>query len=199
MGALSAQLSFDDFAGPLALTDRYFFALYPPLDVASGVGQIALEQRKGRGLQGKPLLTDRFHVTLLHLGDYAEERPDIVSAAQAVAENLRADAFDICFDRVASFARKAAKAPLVLQGSEGVHDVIAFQQKLANAMKRSSLHRLAKGSFTPHMTLLYDDQTVAEEPVQPVGWNVREFVLVRSLIGKTQHIVLGRWALGSQP
>jgi len=199
MSDMSAQLSFDDFAGPQALIDRYFFALFPPLNVASDVGRIAQDLRKEKSLHGPALLTERFHVTLLHLGDYAGARPDIVSIARAVGDQLRADLFDICFDRAASFARKGGNAPLVLQGTDGVESVIAFQRALVNAVKRSSLHRLAKGSFTPHMTLLYDDQVVPAEPVAPVGWEVKEFVLVHSLIGKTQHTVLGRWALRTQP
>jgi len=40
MGDMSEQLSFDDFAAPQALTDRYFFALYPPPGVASDVARI---------------------------------------------------------------------------------------------------------------------------------------------------------------
>jgi len=50
-------------------------------------------------------------------------------------------------------------------------------------------------SFTPHVTLLYDGRVVTERLVEPIRWTVREFVLVRSLLGKTRHIVIGRWPL----
>ncbi|MEO8153066.1 MAG: 2'-5' RNA ligase family protein [Rhizobacter sp.] len=197
MGDVSVQLSFDDFAEPAVLTDRYFFALYPPANVASEVAQMTLEQRNAKGLKGKPLQTERFHVTLLHLGDYAEERSDIVSIAVSAANGILSGDFDVGFDRMASFTGKGGKAPLVLQGGAGVQDVIAFQRTLADAIKRTSLHKWAKGSFTPHMTLMYDDRLVPEEAVEPVSWKVQEFALVRSLLNKTQHIVLGRWALGA--
>jgi 2'-5' RNA ligase len=50
-------------------------------------------------------------------------------------------------------------------------------------------------AFTPHVTLLYDRRCIDEQPIEPVGWTVREFALVLSLIGKTQHVPLGRWQL----
>jgi 2'-5' RNA ligase len=49
--------------------------------------------------------------------------------------------------------------------------------------------------FTPHVTLLYDDRMVPEQAVEPISWRVREFVLTHSLLGKTQHVELGRWPL----
>jgi 2'-5' RNA ligase len=48
------------------------------------------------------------------------------------------------------------------------------------------------------VTLLYDDHLVAEHAVEPVSWVVREFALVHSLIGKTSHIVLGRWSVSGE-
>jgi 2'-5' RNA ligase len=66
-------------------------------------------------------------------------------------------------------------------------------------MERSGgrLARWAKGVFTPHVTLLYDGMSVAEQPVDPISWTVGEFVLVHSLLGQTRHIILDRWPLRS--
>jgi 2'-5' RNA ligase len=51
-------------------------------------------------------------------------------------------------------------------------------------------------AFVPHVTLLYDARNVTVQPVDPLGWTVREFVLVHSLLGQTRYRVLGRWTLG---
>jgi RNA 2',3'-cyclic 3'-phosphodiesterase len=51
--------------------------------------------------------------------------------------------------------------------------------------------------FTPHVTLLYGDGRIGEQSIDPIGWTVREFALVLSLIGKTKYIPLGRWPLGA--
>jgi 2'-5' RNA ligase len=50
-------------------------------------------------------------------------------------------------------------------------------------------------SFTPHVTLLWADRRVADYPVAPIGWSVREFVLTASLQGLSRHIDVARWQL----
>jgi 2'-5' RNA ligase len=54
------------------------------------------------------------------------------------------------------------------------------------------MKRLANTNFTPHVTLLYDARDVDEYPIEPIGWTVKEFVLIRSLNGH-EHLV--RWPL----
>lgn len=49
--------------------------------------------------------------------------------------------------------------------------------------------------YTPHISLLYDDQCMAEQAVETIGWTVREFVLVHSLLGQGQHVPLAHWPL----
>jgi 2'-5' RNA ligase len=48
---------------------------------------------------------------------------------------------------------------------------------------------------TLHVTLLYDKRVVDEQPIEPISWTVREFVLVRSLHGQTRHTDVARWQL----
>ncbi len=70
----------------------------------------------------------------------------------------------------------------------------ALRMDLGTALRR---HGVAadEGAFTPHMTLLRDAHVLPEQPVTPVGWMAREFVLLQSLIGKGLHVELGRWSL----
>jgi 2'-5' RNA ligase len=49
--------------------------------------------------------------------------------------------------------------------------------------------------YTPHVTLAYGMPWIAARPVDAVSWNVREFVLMHSLLGRTRHIALARWPL----
>lgn len=72
---------------------------------------------------------------------------------------------------------------------------MVFQQTLGIAMKKAGLGRWAKPGYTPHVTLLYDDRSVAEQAVETICWTAREFVLVHSLIGQTLHVPLARWPL----
>ncbi len=178
-----------------ALTDRLFFAIFPEAQAAAQMASLALRLREAHGLHGKPLKTERFHVTLHHLGDYAGLPPDVLTAACSAAESVVAAPFELCFDRVASFSSMPRNRPFVLRGQDCLADLAAFQSALGEALKKTILGRWAKPGYTPHATLLYDDRNVGEQAVEPVCWTAREFVLVHSLIGKTLHIPLARWPL----
>jgi 2'-5' RNA ligase len=72
----------------------------------------------------------------------------------------------------------------------------AFQRVLGVALNKAVIEGdTTKSRYTPHMTLLYDDSLVMERPVETMAWTVREFVLVRSLLGQTVHVPLARWPL----
>uniref|UniRef100_B0SWI1 2'-5' RNA ligase n=1 Tax=Caulobacter sp. (strain K31) TaxID=366602 RepID=B0SWI1_CAUSK len=188
---MSDQLSL--FAAP-PVTDRLFFAIFPDPATAAGIAHRAAQLRAAHALSGRPLAPERFHVTLHHLGDHAGVRRDIVAMASEAAEMIATPAFDVTFDRAASF-HNGGNNPHVLQGGEGLDALKAFQRDLGLAMARAGLGRLADKSFTPHVTMLYDPRLVAEQAVAPVTWRVAGFTLVHSLLGRTEHVPLQRWAL----
>ncbi|OOG39847.1 2'-5' RNA ligase family protein [Polaromonas sp. A23] len=177
------------------LTDRLFFAIFPDAGTATQIAGLAQQLREEHGLRGKPLKTERFHVTLHHLGDYAGLPQDLVDVACAAAASIAAAPFDVTFDRAASFSTAPRNRPFVLRGGDGVASLIAFQQTLGDALKKTVLGRWAKPAYTPHVTLLYDDRGVPEQPVPAVSWTASEFVLIHSLIGQTLHVPLARWPL----
>ena len=106
--------------------------------------------------------------------------------------DVRAEPFEVSFDRSASFRGGPDNRPFVLIGEKGLRRLQSFRQMLGAAMMRRGLRRLANTNFTPHVTLLYDPRGVDEYPIEPIGWTVREFVLVRSSNGH-EHLV--RWPL----
>ncbi|MGH6881719.1 2'-5' RNA ligase family protein [Hypericibacter sp.] len=176
-------------------TDRLFFAIYPDSAAATQIAHLAKHLRDEHELKGAPLALDRFHVTLHHLGDHEGLPPTLVAAAQEAGAAISESTFDAAFDYVASFRTSARNRPFVLRGSKGLAPLMAFQQAIGMAMKKAGLGRWVQPQFTPHVTLLYDDHLVGEQTVEQVSWTVREFVLVHSLLGRTQHIPLGRWSL----
>ncbi|MGC1174635.1 2'-5' RNA ligase family protein [Polaromonas sp.] len=177
------------------LTDRLFFAIFPDAGAAAQIARLAQQLREEHGLRGKPLKTERLHVTLHHLGDYAGLPQDLVEVACAAAASLAAAPFDVTFDRAASFSTAPRNRPFVLRGGDGVASLIAFQQTLGDALKKTVLGRWAKPAYTPHVTLLYDDRSVPEQAVPAISWTASEFVLIHSLIGQTLHMPLARWSL----
>jgi RNA 2',3'-cyclic 3'-phosphodiesterase len=191
---MSQQLSLMGFDSAPTPTDRLFLAIFPDPHAATSIGRLAQHLCDDHRLRGKPLAADRLHVTLHHLGDYVGLRQDVVDLAVSAATGIESPSFDVVFDRVMSFKRRH-NAPLVLCGGDGVAALESFQRDLSNAIRKVGLATKAEQRFKPHVTLLYDDQAVAEHAVEPIGWAAHEFVLVHSLLGQTRHIPLARWKL----
>jgi 2'-5' RNA ligase len=176
-------------------TDRLFFAIFPGAAAAVRIAQLAHDLRGKHGLKGKQFATERFHVTVHYLGDYAGLPRGIVAAAIEAAATVAMPPFEVVFDRALSFPTRLENRPFVLQGCAGVVGLTAFQRTLSAALDQAGFGNGAKSEYTPHVTLLYDDRLVPEGPVDPVDWIVREFVLVHSLLGQSVHVPLARWRL----
>jgi len=184
--------------GEAVPTDRLFFAVFPDAATAARIGDMARELRLRHGLRGKPVREDRLHATLHHLGDFAGLPGDLVARARSAADGVSLPAFDVALDSVASFVGRKSGKPFVLRGDGGNAPLHALHEALADAMRATGATLPRGKRFVPHVTLLYDDAIVAAEPVPPIAWRVREFVLVHSLLGRTEHRVLGRWPLSAR-
>jgi RNA 2',3'-cyclic 3'-phosphodiesterase len=193
---MSEQLSLAGFgAAPPPKTDRLFLAIFPGADTAERIAHLARHLGSEHGLRGRPLATERFHVTLLHINDYAGLPQRIVDTAIEAAATVAMPPFEVAFDRVASFSGRVGNRPLVLRGGDGVSALTAFQAVLDTAIKKAGVRVRTGSHYTPHVTLLYDDGGVTEQVVDPVSWTVQEFVLVHSLLGQTRHVPLARFPL----
>ena len=192
---MSQQASFPGFAQAVA-TDRLFLAIFPDRATAERLAAFAAAQCARHGLRGKPLATDRFHVTLFHLEDSAGLRLDVVEAARAASAQVKAASFDVVFDQVTSFDAHRDTSPFVLTSGHGNEPLHSFHSVLGTRLCEAGLGRCVTAGFKPHLTLAYDRHVVEPEPVTPICWRAGEFVLVHSLLGKTRHIPLARWPLG---
>lgn len=179
----------------MSATDRLFFAIFPPAATAAQVYSLQQDLRVRHGLWGRALAMSRLHVTLCHLGDYAGGLPQaILERAHEAAGRISAPAIEVTFDRALSFAGRERNRPFVLRSSEGAPAVQGFQRELGKAMALSGLGKFVR-PYTPHMTLLYDSNDVAEQPIDPVTWQCTEFRLIHSMLGQTRHVTLGSWQL----
>ena len=195
MGNRTRQVPLESFDGAPRVTDRLFLAVVPDAHTAARIEGFTQRLRAEHGLKGKSLGVERFHVTLHFVGDFAGPRPDIVDAVREVAASVAGPPFPVALDRVASFSKRARNAPLVLLGGDRLLALTSFQQALENAMTRAGLGRAAGQGYTPHLTLLYDGLQLAEQVIEPIHWIAREFLFVRSLMGKNQHLPLARFPL----
>lgn len=190
--AETLQMGLPGFDPPMP-TDRLMFLLYPDPATAEAIAREARRLKEALGLRGQPLLTDRFHVTLHHLGDYVGLPNDIVRKGEAAGQAVKIAPFEVVFDKAISFANRPGNNPFTLQGGEGVSALIAFQQALGLKMAGAGLR--PDKQFLPHITLLYDGQVVPAQAIAPIRWTVNRLVLVQSKLGQTQHIVLQAWDL----
>ncbi len=168
---------------------RLFLAAVPDANAAARIHQLAGILKRAHKFSGRLIEPGRLHVSLFFLGGLSEQG---VQAACAATAEVRTEPFEVLFDRTASFRGKPGSRPFVLVGEEGLRRLESFRRMLAGAMMRRGLRRVANSNFTPHVTLLYDARGVEEYPIEPISWNVKEFVLIRSLKG---HDCLARWPL----
>lgn len=97
---------------------------------------------------------------------------------------------EVEFDRVASFGGGA----LVLAGGPGLAGVVRLQEALGLALPGTGVRARPSKPFTPPLTMAYADRAHASS-IEPISWTVSEFVLIAGLVGRSTHIVLGRWPL----
>jgi 2'-5' RNA ligase len=168
---------------------RLFLAVVPDADTAARIHRLAHALKCAHKFDRKLIEPQLLHVSLFFLGELSEQ---IVRIAGEAAAEVRAQPFQLWFDRSASFRGRPGSRPFVLVGEEGVDRLRSFRRTLGVALAGRGLRRLAKRDFTPHVTVLYAEREVEEYPIEPIGWTVSEFVLVHSMRG---HVHLARWPL----
>jgi RNA 2',3'-cyclic 3'-phosphodiesterase len=194
------QLYLPDIPKPPAPRDHLFLAIFPDDSTAGNIAKLASRLRTTHGLGNKQLATNRFHVSLYSLGTHSGVPGIVVRAASkaAVAVAVQTLPFKVRFNRMGSFSGNPGNRPFVLRASSDNAALMEFHRHLGAELGKCGFPYDGNSKFTPHMTLLYSEQGVAEESIEEVGWTVNEFVLVHSLLGKTRHIPLARWMLLGQ-
>jgi RNA 2',3'-cyclic 3'-phosphodiesterase len=168
--------------------------LFPDAKTALHIHGLAHSVSAELGLRGKPLEADRLHVTLYYLGEFTAPRPDVVALAARAAASIATPLFDVKFNRLMSFERRR-RLPLVLSSDAELVELESVHRALGAALFNGGFAPPADRQYTPHVTLLYADQGIAERSVEAVGWTAREFDLVRSVPGRPAYESLGRWKL----
>jgi 2'-5' RNA ligase len=170
-----------------------FFALLPECETVAPISQLGEAICGAHKFRGKPIWPDRLHLTLLPVGNPDWSLAESIPRASIAAARVRATPFEIALDVTESFSVRD-RHPFVLGSGEGLQKFTALQKYLAYELACEGF----EGSrvSAPHMTLMWADHCVDEYPIAPIRWMAREFVLVRSYVGKSTHEYIGRWPLG---
>jgi 2'-5' RNA ligase len=172
---------------------RLFLAVVPDVHTAARIYRLAGVLKRAHHFMGTLIPADRLHVSLFFLAGLHED--GVRRVCEVAAETVSTTPFEVSFDCTSSFRGKPGNYPLVLFGDAGLNALKSFRQAFASAMTRKGLRSRANTNFTPHMTLLYGERRVEEYPIDPIGWTVKDLVLVRSMNG---HVDLARWPLSGR-
>jgi RNA 2',3'-cyclic 3'-phosphodiesterase len=172
---------------------RLFFGIWPDAEATGCLTRLMGRLRNDGIMPGEPVDSDRLHVTLHHLGDFVDQiPPSLVPAARMAAATVKMQPFDVAFDRVGG-----TRGQFLLRTSDEAAALKMFRQTLSVALIKAGLRRRVDSVFNPHVTLSYDFSDVPEQPIDPINWTVRQFVLVESLLGEHRHVERGRWPIQS--
>lgn len=170
-----------------------FFALLPPQEVRPAIERLGTTLQRAHRLHGRRIGKAQQHATLASMHSPCGPLSETIARAQAVAAAVQHRPFPLCFEWSESFRLHRRRHPLVLRGDQGLRAVMEFRHEIRARMTRAGF--AVTSSFTPHLTLLWANECVEAYPLAPIGWTVRDFALVLSLVGRSRHIHLARWQL----
>lgn len=169
---------------------RVFLALKPDDAAAGQASETALRLMRENGLTGKPLKPSNFHISLPTLWEGERFPADLAKIVSACLQTVRMPSFEIILDMAMSF-RQPKRYILVLGTTRSIANIYGLNRQLLAAIGS----KMRGNAFNPHMTLIYTDRPVEKQPVEPIRWTAREFVLIHSFIGQGRHETVARWPL----
>jgi 2'-5' RNA ligase len=171
--------------------NRLFFALWPDESVRSACERAAREILAKTQREGRLISPERYHVTLVFLGDAVptDQETAVLQAAKAV----QASAFTLTFDVASSFSHSDA---WWLGTREPPQALLALRLSLDEQILNFGVVG-DRGKFTPHLTVIRARGRLASTSVRPIEWLVSDFVLMRSRLDAQPSVydVLERWPL----
>lgn len=183
---------------PLGLDDdipleRLYIAVVPEPETGERILELAEALRAEHGLQAVLTGEEVPLILVQSLGDFPGVTPRQLGRLRQAARKVQRPAFEVCFDTAGSLAGEG-RHPYALHCSQGADLLVELQEDILRALQ-PVLGRLRRGPV-PCIPLFTDSRFVGEQPVQPLRWLVREFVLLREFLGQDRIELEGIWPLG---
>lgn len=179
--------------------DRWFFALQPSAVACEEVVRCQDDLAARHGLHGYRIKPQNLHVSLHALGEGDTLSESRLTAARQAAASAAADTapFEVVFDQGKTFATQSPrKKPFVLCETAKLEPLHAFHRAFGITLRNQEAGHNIRSRFSPHLTLFWDHACIEAHPVPPIKWTATEVVLIQSRVGRAEHIIVGRWALG---
>lgn len=176
----------------LADPQRVFFALWPDAETAARLHTFAREQHQH--LNGRVMREDSLHCTLVFIGNIDAGRlPDL----QVAAAGIQLPGFRLLFDQAGCWRHNQ----IAYLGMRQVPEALQLLQSTLVTRLKTAGFKTERREYHPHLTLLRKAECAGatkENPAtEPVGWAVRDFVLVRSSMSAngSRYEQIGQWPL----
>ncbi|MEO5937993.1 MAG: hypothetical protein ABIQ43_03175 [Sphingomonas sp.] len=138
-------------------------------------------QRASYGL-GDSYPADRLHCTMLRLGDEADWSLARLVQLKHLLGTISAEPFPVMFDLIAGN---------LLRGARGMPSAAKFHRTLRQKAEMCGVR--IEHDFWLYLSLAYRGVAIAAaRKIDPIGWTVEEFLLIRSDKG---HELLDSWPL----
>lgn len=174
-----------------------FFALLPDAATLRNI-QAAVGRLRGQHVTGgRWSRPERFHITVVFLGHYRPLPEGLLDAARLAASRVGASEFELVLDRTGSFRRSRVGWLGCSAPSAGL---LRLRDELMQDCAQAGIEVRQEGEFRPHLTVLREGHPLPSEPIAPIPWRVRDFVLIDSRHGgHNGYEQVGRWELEPGP
>ena len=178
--------------------NRLFFALWPDDATRAACAEAARDLKLRMQPDGYLLRPERYHLTLPYLGDHVP--PQQEAAARQVAQLVSLPPFTLTLEQAGSFRNR--EVPWYLAPLETPPELLLLHDHLRDALRQAGVN-VERMRFAPHLTVVRNaTMTLPPTRIRPVVWQVKEFVLIRSVLHgqPVEYQLLGRWPLhGAMP
>lgn len=167
-------------------TERVFFALWPPPELARRMRAVADEL----AVSGRRLPAENLHITLAFIGDVAPER---LAPLEGVGDRLAKRPLTLTLDRVGHWRRPRITWLGPSQPPAAASDLHeALQSALAEAEFPT-----ADRPFKPHITLARKSRPSHQKAIEALTWPVTRLALVASERGErgSRYRIRREWSL----
>lgn len=178
-------------------SESYFFALEPPLEARALLVEVQDRFAYEHELGGRAVKFSQLHVMLCGIGRAERLREPLLPVLRRAVQSLRAAAVAVSFDRFVSFRVGGDNHALALRGTRETSMALRFlRTAVGNAQYAEGLYRPPPPRFEAHAIVRHLPRPLQREAaVEPLSWLAREFVLIRSVLGRGVQEVVGRWPL----
>lgn len=153
-------------------TKKLFFALWPDDDIRNRLTKV--QENANLGQHGNPTLAEKFHITLLFLGDIKSDR---VSELESFTRGIRFNPFTIELNQIGFFRQSDIAWCGTSQFSDELNSLVQTIRTGSPVLPKKAVQK----NFVPHVTLARKVRRKITQEIDSIYWTVESCCLVCSV------------------